>query len=150
MPRLLVFALALAVAACTDSPDAEAGSPLRGGVDVRSNETTEAVDPVLEATADTTGPAQVTVAGETVPTRAVVADMESGDRACYLTLRTDGGAEQTVFADYSVCESNALVGRRVQLEYAPDDIVAVSCEGDPECLDTETVALAVVATPIGD
>lgn len=149
MPRAAVLALALAAVACTDTtPDAGDGAPLRGEVDVRSNETTEAAEPEIEATADTTGPAQLTVAGETVPTRAVVAGMESGDRACYLTLRTDGGASQTVFADYSVCESNVLIGRRVQIEYAPDEIIAESCGGDPECLDTETVALAVVATPI--
>ena len=150
MPRLAVLALALTIAACTDkTPDGDSGAPLRGEVDVRSNETTEVDEPALEATADRAGPAQVSVAGETVPTRAVVTDMESGDRACYVTLRTDGGGSQTVYADYSVCDSNALIGRRVQLEYAPDEIIAESCEGDPECLDTETVALAVVARPIG-
>ena len=147
MPRTLLVALVLLAVGCT--PDAtDDGAPIPGEVDVQSNETTEAAEPAPVADVDTTGPAQIEVAGQSVPARAVVTDMESGDRACYLTLREDGGASTTVFADYSVCDSNAILDRRVQIEYAPDDIIAASCEGDPECLDTETVAMAVVVTPI--
>ena len=147
LSRLPLLVLALAVAGCA-SGDSDPEGATRVDGEVQSNETTEAAEPALDGAADTTGPATVTVAGATVPTRGVVTDMESGDRACYVTLRTDDGAEQTVFADYSVCDSNAILDRRVQIEYAPDDVAAESCQGDPECLDTETVALAVVAMPI--
>ncbi len=148
--RLVPLLLALAVAGCAaDTPETEADAT--GEVDVRSNESDEATavdNPDLVADVDTTGPARVTVAGATVPARGVVTDIESGDRSCYITLRTDDGASETVHADYSVCDTNVIEGRRVQIEYAPDDILAPSCEGDPDCLDTETVALAVIATPI--
>jgi len=88
------------------------------------------------------------MAGATVPTRGVVTDIESGDISCYLTLRTDDGGTETVHADYSVCDSNVIIDHRVQIEYVPGQVAAASCEGDPECLDTESVPLAVVAEPI--
>ena len=149
MPRLLFLAVALAAAGCA-SETADDGSPTPGAVEVQSNETTEAGAPALDAAAevDTTGPPRVELAGQTVPTRGVVTDIESGDVSCYLTLRADGGSTETVQADYSVCDSNVILDRRVQIEYVEGDVLAASCEGDPECLDTETVALAVVAEPI--
>ena len=143
--RLSALVLVAALAGCAG--DAPAADEVAATGEIQSNETAEAVDPRLEATTDTTGPARVTVAGQEVPARALVVDMESTDRLCSLVLREDG-ADQTVYADYSVCDSNALIGQRVQIEYAPDRIPAASCDGDPDCLDTETVALAVVATPI--
>ena len=48
-----------------------------------------------------------------------------------------------------MCDSDVIVDRRVQIEYEEAGIMAESCEGDLDCLDTETVALAVVAEPIG-
>ena len=144
--RLSALALAVALAGC-GGDDVPAADEAEATGEIQSNETANAIDPDLGVVADTTGPARVTVAGQEVPARAVVTDMESSDRACMLTLR-ENGADQTVYADYSVCDSNAIVGQRVQIEYAPNDIPAASCEGDPECLDTETVAMAVVATPI--
>ncbi|MEM0961425.1 MAG: hypothetical protein AAGK21_02640 [Bacteroidota bacterium] len=150
MHRLLLIAL-LPLAACagTDEPEEPADVPV-DSVTVISNEGTDVIDPDLaaDAPADTTGPVQAEVAGETVPMRAVVTGMESGDLSCYLSLRTDGGAEETVFADYSVCDSDAIVGRRVQIEYQPGEVMAASCEGDPDCLDTDRVALAISAEPI--
>lgn len=150
MLRSALLALALVAVGCASEPGEGEEAPIPGEVEVQSNETTEAADPTLAADAevDTTGPARIELAGASVPTRGVVTDMESGDVSCYLTVRTDDGAEETVHADYSVCDSNAIVDRRVQIEYVEGDVLADSCEGDPECLDTETVALAVVAEPI--
>ncbi len=147
MPRLLLAPiLLLALAGC--ATDATDDAPPSGDVEVQSNESTEAADPALAVEADTTGPARVEVAGISVPARGVVTDIESGDVSCFLTVRTDGGGSETVHADYSVCDSNVILDRRVQIEYAPNDMLAPSCDGDPDCLDTETVALAVVAAPI--
>ena len=150
MLRTFLLALSLIAIGCASDPGENGGAPIPGEVEVQSNETTEAADPALaaEAEVDTTGPARLELAGESVPTRGVVTDMESGDVSCYLTVRTDDGVTATVHADYSVCDSNAIVDRRVQIEYVEGDVLADSCEGDPECLDTETVALAVVAEPI--
>jgi hypothetical protein len=150
MLRLPLLALALAAAGCASEPEEGDAAPVPGEVEVQSNETTEAAEPALDAEAavDTTGPPRRELAGTSVPTRGVVTDMESGDVSCYLTVRTDDGATETVHADYSVCDSNAIIDRRVQIEYVEGDVLADSCQGDPECLDTETVALAVVAEPI--
>ena len=150
MIRLALAAFLLTVAGCGgDGTDPEPATAEPGAVEVQSNEADTGVrTPDLAADADTTGPARVEMAGATVPTRGVVTDIESGDRSCYITLRTDGGASETVHADYSVCDSNAILDRRVQVEYVASDVMAESCGGDPDCLDTETVALAVVAAPI--
>ncbi len=150
MLRLSLLALALALAGCTDAdadPDVVGGS-VEGDVSVQSNETPDAVAPDLVADVDTTGPAVVEIAGRRVPTRAVVTDIQSGNRSCTLTLRQDGGATASVQADYSVCDSNAIIDRRVQIRYEPADLLAPSCGGDPDCLETETVPMAVVAEPI--
>ena len=149
MLRLLVVAVPVLLAGCADgeAPVASDG-PAGGSVEVQSNETADVAAPEPDAVADTTGPAVVTVAGQSVPTRAVVTDIESAYRACTLTLRTDGGGTETVNADRSVCDSDVIMNRRVQIDYQEDTVVAASCQGDPDCLDTETVALAVVAEPI--
>jgi hypothetical protein len=148
MPRLLLTAFVLLAVGCASEAPGDSPEGATGEVEVQSNETTEAAEPDLTVTVDTTGPARVEIAGASVPTRGVVTDMQSGDVSCYLTIRTDDGASETVNADYSVCDSNVILDRRVQIQYAVGDILAPSCEGDPECLDTETVALAVVADPI--
>ena len=151
MLRLLLLSLALIAAGCADAdrePETVGGS-VEGDVSVQSNETPDAAAPDLVADVDTTGPAVVEVAGQTVPARAVVTDIQSGNRACSLTLRQDGGATTTVHADYSVCDSNVIIDRRVQIAYEPADLMAPSCGDDPDCLETETVPLAVVAEPIG-
>lgn len=148
MPRFLPLVVLLALGGCAGEgvPD---DTPSDLDPEVQSNESADAEAPDIGvADVDTTGPAQVTIAGQTVPRRAVVTDVEAGDRACSLTLRTDDGGSTTVFGDFSLCETNGLMGERIQIEYAPDDILAASCQGDPECLETETVAMAVAADRI--
>ncbi len=149
MLRTLSFALLLVATGCADdgTPPEDTAADL--DPTVQSNESADVAAPDIGvAEVDTTGPAQVTVAGRTVPTRAVVTEVEAGDRACYLTLRTDDGGSTTVFGDFSLCETNGLMGRRIQIAYAPDDILAASCQGDPDCLETETVPMAVAADRI--
>ena len=149
MFRSLCLAALLVAAGCAAGDQAPEDTAADLESTVRSNESADAAAPDIGvAEVDTTGPAEVTVAGQTVPTRAVVTDVEAGDRACYLTLRTDSGSSTTVFGDFSLCETDGLMGQRIQVEYAPDDILAASCEGDPSCLETETVAMAVAADRI--
>ena len=148
--RLLLLAFLALTACASEGPDDSAPNAEAGPVEVQSNETAEVrnPEPDAEAAVDTTGPVRIEVAGTSVPTRGVVTDIQSGDVSCYIVLRTDGGATETVHADYSVCDSNRIIDRRVQVEYVENDVMAASCEGDPTCLDTETVALAVVAEVI--
>ena len=149
MLRSIALAVSLLLAGCAGGEEPDLGDNSVGGsVEVQSNETADVAAPEPEAAADTTGPAVVTVAGRSVPARAVVTGIESVDAACTLTLRTDDGGAEAINADRSVCDSDVIMNRRVQIDYQESDIMAASCDGDPDCLDTETVALAVVAEPI--
>lgn len=155
MTRLSALAavLAFALAGCGGDEAAapeDTARPLN--TTVQPNESADAVAPPNEAIGvvpDTSGAAEVTVAGNTVPRRGVVTDIAAGDQACYLTVRADNGTTTEIYGDYSLCETDGLVGYRVQIAYAPADLPAESCEGDPACLETRTVALAVVAERIG-
>ncbi len=149
MARSLPLCLLLVLVGCAADDAAPDDTAYNLDPTVQSNESADVAAPDIGvAEVDTTGPAQTTVAGQTVPTRAVVTDVVAGDRACTLTLRTDAGTSTTVFGDFSLCETDGLMGRRIQIEYAPDDVLAASCDGDPTCLETETVAMAVAADRI--
>jgi hypothetical protein len=73
--------------------------------------------------------------------------MENGDRACYLTVRPDGEPERTDMADFGLCERTDLVGQRVALTVTPSQVMAESCQGNPECPDTEQVNLVTGIDP---
>ena len=67
-----------------------------------------------------------------------------GDAACYVDLQAQGAETETRLADFGVCsqaEVEELVGRQVRIEVGTGAVMAASCEGDPECPDTETVEL---------
>jgi hypothetical protein len=157
MARTGSLLLAFLLAACGDAADAPGAAATPNSADgldteVVSNETDAPVAPPNEAigpVADTSGAATVVVAGDTVPRRGVVTDLDAGSELCTLTVRTDGGGTAEIYGDYSLCETDGLVGQRVQLAYAPAQVPAASCGGDPACLETQTVALAVVAEPLG-
>ena len=136
--RLALAALAVTLAAC-------------GGAD-----TTPAVAP--GPSPDASNPAAST---DSIPATAVRSDsssvdydapvtlvsMANGDRACYLTVRTDGGAERTEFGDFRLCESDEFVGQRVVLTATPSPVQAASCQGDPDCTDSEQVNLVTNIDP---
>lgn len=80
----------------------------------------------------------------------VLLSVFEGDRACYLTLGEDTGeeidameAEIDVMASFDLCGPPDLTGRRVRVTIEPAKVMAMSCEGDPSCPDTETVELAI-------
>ncbi len=74
------------------------------------------------------------------PTMGTIQSLTTGDRACYVELLDDQGQRSTQFASFEICEQD-LVGQRVQLTYTSDNIQAVSCQGNPECSESETVML---------
>ena len=151
MLRLLALPALVLLAGCSDQAAADAPAAVAGGAAVQSNESADEATPDLPASAavDTTLSATVTVAGRTVPRRAFVEDVEAGVQACTLTLATDDGGTERVTGDFSLCGGQAILGERVQIEYAPDVVPAASCDGDPACLDTETVPFAVAVDVIG-
>ncbi|MFH7243775.1 MAG: hypothetical protein ACHWZW_13095 [Spirulina sp.] len=78
------------------------------------------------------------------PTIVTVQKLTAGDRACYVDVIDAGGVYSTEYAAFEVCEQD-LVGRDVNLIYEPGSIIAVSCQGDPACSETETVMLITQA-----
>jgi hypothetical protein len=78
----------------------------------------------------------------------VVTGLEAGDVACYLSLKDDRGAAFQEMADFSICEQESLVGKRVTLTYKLEKVLADSCQGDPACKDTKTVALVTAVKPL--
>ena len=70
-----------------------------------------------------------------------IQSLNSGDRACYVEIVDDQGEQSTEFADFEICQQQDLIGKRVQLTYESSEIMAASCQGDPECAETEMVML---------
>lgn len=72
---------------------------------------------------------------------ALLKSIEAGDVACYVTLVDAKGQETTQMADFAICEMNQLVGRRVQIRRIKANVMAESCQGNPDCKETESVNL---------
>ncbi len=64
-----------------------------------------------------------------------------GDVACYLDLEDEAGTQTTEMASFEMCEKADLVGQRVTLTHEMQDVLADSCQGDPECTETQEVSL---------
>jgi hypothetical protein len=105
---------------------------------------------VLPALASAQGPGTVQVGKESKKTSGVLVSAEAGDVACYLTLKDDKGVEFRELADFDICEKQAsLVGKRLQLKYSLENVLADECQGDPDCKKSKTVALVVAAQVVG-
>ncbi len=73
--------------------------------------------------------------------------LESGDVACYVTVN-DGSEEKYYDGDFELCEGGGsdatpLIGKSVMITTEKAQVQAGSCEGDPECTETEEVDLVV-------
>lgn len=68
-----------------------------------------------------------------------------GDRACYIELDDAQEVVSSEMASFELCDQQELIGKRVQLQRKPTPVMATSCEGNPECRETETVNLIVAA-----
>ena len=96
---------------------------------------------IESACAATAVPDRVKIGNETKNTSGVLIELQSGDVACYLMLKDKKGQEFTELATFEICEMTQLVGKRVRLSYRIGSVLADSCQGDPECKDTQKVAL---------
>ena len=135
-PCLALAAALVLLAACRDEAPAVAAGPSPDA----SNPT--AMTDSIPASALRT---DSTSADYDVPVTLV--SMEPGDAACYLTVRPDGGAERTEYADFRMCERDDLIGQRVVLTATPSPVLAQSCQGNPDCTDTDMVNLVTGIDP---
>ena len=70
----------------------------------------------------------------------------SGDVACYLTLKDDRGVVFEEMAKFEICDQKPpLKGKRVSLTYALQSVMADECQGNPDCKKSRTVALVSAA-----
>lgn len=76
----------------------------------------------------------------TPPQSGVVRELTLGDRACYILIEHDG-EEVEAMAFMALCERDELIDRFATFEHEAGEVIALSCEGDPECSDQETVLL---------
>jgi hypothetical protein len=93
-------------------------------------------------------PATVAVGGELKPytTIGIVVGLENADTACNVELQLDDGRRVYEAADFDLCfQEPSLVGRRVALTWTVANVQAESCGGDPECSDSERIALISAA-----
>lgn len=74
-----------------------------------------------------------------------IKSLTPGDRACYIELDNAEEVASDEMASFELCDQPELIGKRVRLKREPTPIMAMSCEGNPECTKTETVDLIVAA-----
>jgi hypothetical protein len=95
--------------------------------------------------------ATLTIAGEIKPTVGTVVELVNADTACNVELRDDAGRTHHELADFDLCfQQPALRGRRVALSWTVGDVMAESCGGDPECGESERIALIASARILDD
>lgn len=91
-------------------------------------------------------PATVSVGGERKPVTATVVGLENADTACNVALKLDDGESAYETADFELCfQQPSLIGRRVELTWTLANVQAASCGGDPQCSDSERIALISAA-----
>ena len=79
--------------------------------------------------------------GSTIkPSRGRVTDVDKGDNGCYLTISDEKKSEYIEVGSFALCtQKPPMKGKRVEVEYTMETIMAGDCYGDPKCKRTETV-----------
>ena len=95
-------------------------------------------------------PATPTAPAETLTLK----ELQNGDAACYVLVTSASGQELNYHGDFELCpgagrDASALIGQAVKLTLGKQKVMAGSCEGNPECTETEEVDFvsAVAAAP---
>lgn len=137
----------LALAACGDA-DAPADAGPVGETTVISGETDAPVPGRVAATPEDSEGADADAPD--LPQPVTITAMQAGDAACYVTLTDAAGATREEMAAFEICEQTDLVGTPVTIRTEMGNVMAASCQGDPDCPDSDTVRLIVEATPAAD
>ena len=98
-------------------------------------------------------PAPTTPTPEPVPVAAapVLERLQPGDISCYLIVRSPEGVEVWHDAHFDVCpggpkDATPLIGQPVVFEMGQFRVLAPSCEGNPDCAESEMADLIVGVT----
>jgi hypothetical protein len=80
-------------------------------------------------------------------------EVSQGDAACYVVVKDAAGTETTHPGSFELCpggggDASAFIGFPVTLTFGSASIMAASCEGDPECRDTEETEIVTSITPV--
>lgn len=79
------------------------------------------------------------IAQDGLPGEGQLLDLTMGDYACYVDLELPNGEFVSFEGDFALCETDALIGKDVEIYWAEAKIYAASCEGNMDCTDYETV-----------
>ena len=79
------------------------------------------------------------------PASGIVRELTLGDRACYMMIEDEGDLNEAM-AVMHLCERDDLIDQFATFGHDTGEIIAMQCEGDPECTDYETVLLINSAT----
>ncbi|MGE4073584.1 MAG: hypothetical protein AB7E72_20625 [Lysobacterales bacterium] len=94
---------------------------------------------------------RIEIDGQSKPAYGRLLALESGDIACYLSLRGDDGAEFQEMASFEICEGGEeLIGSRLVLRYELQSVQSAECQGDPDCQLSDLVPLVVSARVADD
>ena len=118
-----------------------------------ASETPATEAPAAEAateTLPTAGEPTATGAGATTSGRGKLIALQSGDAACYIELETSGNSV-SLPGSFELCvggsaDATALVGATVEYTTERGKILAPTCQGSPDCPDSEEVDLVTTLT----
>lgn len=89
--------------------------------------------------------AEATTAGK--KTVGTVKSLSQGDVACYVDLVDENNQGFSEMADFDICGLESKIkGKKVKLTYTAQNVMADSCQGNPECKDSKTVQLITSVT----
>lgn len=71
--------------------------------------------------------------------------MQAGDHACYVDLKQSNGAVVSLKASFEICEMD-IVNKKISYKLEEASIMADSCQGDPECTESEKVNIITSVT----
>lgn len=132
-------ALLLALAGCGAEPPArEPATPAAAPADTASaTASATSTDTAAAASAPEAGPPSASAGPRQVT--AVVRSLTDGDSGCYVVLEDEGGGSFDRIGPFELCERQELTGRRARVTLGPGEVMADSCQGNPECTDRKTV-----------
>jgi hypothetical protein len=80
--------------------------------------------------------------------RGVIFSAVVGDTACYLQIKDESGMTHDEMASFGLCEEPELLHQPSEFAYERANVIAASCEGSPECTETDEVWLIVVVNKV--